>query len=75
MLYFFVSQALENNLYRAPMYEHVMPATDFLIIRTNNRYSSGVILFNYSIFIRLLHAGFVLMFFSSYSQIATISVK
>ena len=27
-------QALENNLYRAPIYKHKIPSTDFLIIRT-----------------------------------------
>ncbi|XP_068208830.1 transcription initiation factor TFIID subunit 1 [Palaemon carinicauda] len=32
-------QTLENNLYRASMYEHRMPPTDFLIIRTRNTYS------------------------------------
>ena len=34
---FFLLQALENNLYRAPIYEHAMPTTDFVIIKTNNR--------------------------------------
>ncbi|XP_046853130.1 transcription initiation factor TFIID subunit 1-like isoform X2 [Xenia sp. Carnegie-2017] len=31
-------QALENNLFRAPIYEHALPSTDFVIIRTNNSY-------------------------------------
>lgn len=31
-------QAIENNMYRAPLYEHKMPATDFLVIRTRNHY-------------------------------------
>ena len=32
-------QTLENNLYRAPIYQHKMPETDFVIIRTRNEYS------------------------------------
>ncbi|KFD62438.1 hypothetical protein M514_10706, partial [Trichuris suis] len=32
-------QALENNLFRAPIYQHVVPDTDFLVIRTRNGYS------------------------------------
>ncbi|XP_067125089.1 transcription initiation factor TFIID subunit 1-like [Centruroides vittatus] len=31
-------QAFENNLFRAPLYEHQMPNTDFLIIRTRQGY-------------------------------------
>lgn len=31
-------QAFENNLFRAPIYEHLMPETDFLIIRTRQNY-------------------------------------
>ncbi|XP_014237505.1 transcription initiation factor TFIID subunit 1 [Trichogramma pretiosum] len=31
-------QAMENNLYRAPIYEHNIPQTDFLVIRTRNDY-------------------------------------
>ncbi|GLH03339.1 Transcription initiation factor TFIID subunit 1 [Gryllus bimaculatus] len=31
-------QAIENNMYRAPIYEHKVPATDFLIIRTRKQY-------------------------------------
>ncbi|XP_032291385.1 transcription initiation factor TFIID subunit 1 isoform X3 [Drosophila virilis] len=31
-------QALENNMYRAPIYPHKMSPTDFLIIRTRNSY-------------------------------------
>ncbi|CAB3979442.1 transcription initiation factor TFIID subunit 1 isoform X2 [Paramuricea clavata] len=31
-------QALESNLYRAPIYEHAMPSSDFVIIKTNNSY-------------------------------------
>lgn len=27
-------QAVENNMYRAPIYEHTVPETDFLVIRT-----------------------------------------
>ena len=27
-------QCFENNMYRAPIYEHRMPTTDLLIIRT-----------------------------------------
>lgn len=34
-----VIQTLENNLYRAPIYEHKMPSSDFLVIRTRNEYS------------------------------------
>jgi len=33
-----VSQAFENNLFRAPIYLHKMPETDFLIIRTRQGY-------------------------------------
>lgn len=29
-------QALENNLFRAPIFEHVMQDSDFLIIRTRS---------------------------------------
>ncbi len=32
-------QTIENNLFRAPVYEHTMPATDFVVIRTRNDYS------------------------------------
>ncbi|CAH1777107.1 unnamed protein product [Owenia fusiformis] len=31
-------QATENNLFRAPIYEHKMPHTDFLVVRTRNSY-------------------------------------
>ncbi|XP_031550015.1 transcription initiation factor TFIID subunit 1-like isoform X2 [Actinia tenebrosa] len=31
-------QALENNLFRVPIYEHILPTTDFLIIRTATGY-------------------------------------
>ncbi|XP_033631522.1 transcription initiation factor TFIID subunit 1-like isoform X1 [Asterias rubens] len=31
-------QALENNLFRCPSYLHKMPSTDFLIIRTRQKY-------------------------------------
>lgn len=31
-------QAIENNMYRAPIYEHKIPETDFLIIRTRQQY-------------------------------------
>lgn len=29
---------IENNMYRAPIYEHTMPRTDFIVIRTRNNY-------------------------------------
>ncbi|XP_039293213.1 transcription initiation factor TFIID subunit 1 [Nilaparvata lugens] len=32
-------QALENNMYRAPIYEHKIPQTDFLVIRTRHQYA------------------------------------
>ncbi|GFO30868.1 transcription initiation factor tfiid subunit [Plakobranchus ocellatus] len=31
-------QALENNMFRSPIYEHGVPQTDFLIIRTRHGY-------------------------------------
>lgn len=31
-------QASENNMYRAPIYEHKIPYTDFVIIRTRQQY-------------------------------------
>ncbi|XP_023310146.1 transcription initiation factor TFIID subunit 1 isoform X2 [Anoplophora glabripennis] len=31
-------QAIENNMYRAPIYEHTIPESDFLIIRTRQQY-------------------------------------
>ncbi|PSN40376.1 Transcription initiation factor TFIID subunit 1 [Blattella germanica] len=31
-------QAVENNMYRAPIYEHKIPETDFLVIRTRQQY-------------------------------------
>jgi len=31
-------QAIENNMYRAPIYEHKAPSTDFVVIRTRNSY-------------------------------------
>lgn len=31
-------QSIENNLFRAPIYKHHLPDTDFLIIRTRNNY-------------------------------------
>ncbi|PNF40464.1 Transcription initiation factor TFIID subunit 1 [Cryptotermes secundus] len=31
-------QAVENNMYRAPIYEHNVPDTDFLVIRTRQQY-------------------------------------
>ncbi|XP_030373648.1 transcription initiation factor TFIID subunit 1 isoform X4 [Scaptodrosophila lebanonensis] len=31
-------QAIENNMYRAPIYRHKMSETDFLVIRTRNTY-------------------------------------
>lgn len=31
-------QTMENNLYRAPIFKHDLPETDFLIIRTRNNY-------------------------------------
>lgn len=30
-------QALENNMFRVPVFDHKMPETDFLIIRTRNQ--------------------------------------
>jgi len=30
-------QAFENNLFRAPIYEHQLPETEFLVIRTRNK--------------------------------------
>lgn len=32
-------QAIENNMYRAPIYRHQVPFSDFLIIRTREKYS------------------------------------
>ncbi|XP_076037164.1 transcription initiation factor TFIID subunit 1-like [Oratosquilla oratoria] len=32
-------QTLENNMYRAPLYQHRVPTSDFLIIRNRNGYS------------------------------------
>ena len=32
-------QALENNMYRSPIYEHKFPHTDFLVIRTRTEFS------------------------------------
>ncbi|XP_015433770.1 PREDICTED: transcription initiation factor TFIID subunit 1 [Dufourea novaeangliae] len=31
-------QAIENNMYRAPIYEHKIPETDFMVIRTRQQY-------------------------------------
>lgn len=31
-------QTVENNMYRAPIYSHNTPSTDFLVIRTRNNY-------------------------------------
>ncbi|CAG7727818.1 unnamed protein product [Allacma fusca] len=31
-------QTIENNMYRAPIYEHRTPKTDFVVIRTRNNY-------------------------------------
>ncbi|XP_075228523.1 TATA-box binding protein associated factor 1 isoform X4 [Lycorma delicatula] len=31
-------QALENNMYRVPIYEHNIPHSDFLVIRTRHQY-------------------------------------
>nr|XP_023018958.1 transcription initiation factor TFIID subunit 1-like [Leptinotarsa decemlineata] len=31
-------QAIENNMYRAPLYEHNIPETDFIVIRTRRQY-------------------------------------
>ncbi|KAL3284682.1 hypothetical protein HHI36_018831 [Cryptolaemus montrouzieri] len=36
-------QAAENNMYRAPVYEHSIPQTDFLVIRTRQSYFIRVI--------------------------------
>ena len=32
-------QALENNMFRSPIYEHKLPVTDFLVIRTRTEFS------------------------------------
>ena len=32
-------QAMENNMFRAPIYEQDVPTTDFLVIRTRNEFS------------------------------------
>merc|ERR1712025_521034 len=32
-------QAIENNMYRCPIYEHKLPATDFIVIRTRTEFS------------------------------------
>ena len=32
-------QALENNMYRCPVYEHKFPQSDFLVIRTRTEFS------------------------------------
>lgn len=34
----FPFKALESNLFRAPIYQHELPETDFLIIRTPSGY-------------------------------------
>jgi transcription initiation factor TFIID subunit 1 len=31
-------QAIETNMFRAPIFEHTFPETDFLVIRTRDRY-------------------------------------
>lgn len=41
-------QAVENNMYRAPIYEHNVPSTDFLIIRTRLDYIKIYISFNFN---------------------------
>ncbi|XP_055334348.1 transcription initiation factor TFIID subunit 1-like [Paramacrobiotus metropolitanus] len=33
-----ILQTFENNMFRAPIYQHATPVTDFLVIRTRNRY-------------------------------------
>ena len=32
-------QAIENNMYRCPIYEHKLPNTDFIVIRTRTEFS------------------------------------
>ena len=32
-------QTFENNMYRSPIFEHAMPPSDFIIIRSRNEYS------------------------------------
>ena len=32
-----VMQAFENNMFRAPIYEHKMPDTDFFVIRSRQQ--------------------------------------
>ena len=34
-----VIQTIENNLYRSPVYEHKVPTSDFVVIRTRYDYS------------------------------------
>ena len=36
--FLFLFKALESNLFRAPIYQHELPETDFLIIRTSSGY-------------------------------------
>ena len=38
MEFLFLFKALESNLFRAPIYQHELPETDFLIIRTPSGY-------------------------------------
>lgn len=38
MGFLFLFKALESNLFRAPIYQHELPETDFLIIRTSSGY-------------------------------------
>lgn len=42
-------QVIENNLYRAPIYQHKMPSCDFLIIRTKNSFYIRPILVIYTV--------------------------
>ena len=32
-------QSIENNMYRCPIYEHKLPSTDFIVIRTRTEFS------------------------------------
>jgi transcription initiation factor TFIID subunit 1 len=32
-------QAIENNMYRSPIFKHKAPTTDFILIRTANGYA------------------------------------
>lgn len=52
-------QALENNMYRAPIYEHKPLETDFLVIRTRYLFHH---LFRRNSFLSLFYSGFASKF-------------